>query len=139
METHTYKVVRTVKETASSVSVYLDLASGVDFPLQSFRAGQHLVFEIPGIGQRAYALSAFSAKPKTYRITVGHNGTDAAKPPRNAAEWWTFAATGDSIVASAPTGEFCLPRELARRRSPARSNRRGTGGACVPPPPVGVP
>ncbi|WP_342713120.1 iron-sulfur cluster-binding domain-containing protein [Bradyrhizobium sp. B124] len=111
MQPRTYRVVRKVEETPNTTSVYL--SSDGDAPLQPFRAGQHLLFRIPGIGERAYALSAFSPKPKTYRITVKHPGR-GEETGRAADYWRRQAVNGDVLEACGPAGHFHLPEQLER-------------------------
>jgi ferredoxin-NADP reductase len=105
-----YRLIRKVEETPNSTSIYLSAAD--DQPLQPFNGGQFLSFEIPGVGERAYVLSAFSAKPKTYRITVKHRSGDDDVPTSAAAYWRARAAQGDLVRVSGPTGSFHLPARL---------------------------
>ena len=111
MASRTYKVVRKVEETPNTTSVYLSPSDG-DVPLQPFRAGQHLVFQIPGVGERAYVLSAFSARPKTYRITVRRAIANDDATGHGSLFWHAKAANGDLVRASGPTGSFHLPEKL---------------------------
>ncbi len=111
MQPGAYKVVRKVEETPNTTSIYLS-ADG-DAPLLPFRAGQHLLFRIPGVGERAYALSAFSPKPKTYRITVKHTFAENCETKHGDA-YWRSTAVGDVVEAFGPTGHFHLPELLER-------------------------
>ena len=113
MAYRTYRVARKVEETPNTISIYLSPSDG-DLPLQPFRAGQHLVFRIPGVGERAYVLSAFSVKPRTYRITVKHAVTNDGTTGHGAQFWHAEATNGDLVEASGPTGSFHLPEKLER-------------------------
>jgi uncharacterized protein len=109
MPSRIYRVIRKVEETPNTTSIYL--AAADDQPLPPFRGGQLLRFDIPDVGERAYVLSAFSAKPKAYRITVKHRaGDDNARS--GAAYWRAIARQGDLVRACGPTGSFHLPERL---------------------------
>jgi ferredoxin-NADP reductase len=109
MPSRIYRVTRKVEETPNTTSVYL--AAVDDQPLQPFRGGQLLRFDIPDVGERAYVLSAFSTKPNAYRITVKHRaGDDNARS--GAGYWRAIARQGDLVRACGPTGSFHLPETL---------------------------
>ncbi len=103
-----YKIARKVNETPNTISVFL-ISDGA---LERFQAGQHLAFDIPGVGERPYVLSAFSPDPKIYRITVVH--TDATDAARAASYWTDHAEKGGLIRATGPQGSFHLTAELDR-------------------------
>lgn len=103
-----YKIARKVNETPNTISVFLTS----DGALERFQAGQHLAFDIPGVGERPYVLSAFSPDPKIYRITVVH--TDAGNAARAASYWTDHAEKGGLIHATGPQGSFHLTAELDR-------------------------
>jgi len=103
-----YKIARKVNETPNTISVFLTS----DEALERFQAGQHLAFDIPGVGERPYVLSAFSPNPKIYRITVVH--TDATDAARAASYWAEQAEKGALIRATGPQGSFHLTPELDR-------------------------
>ena len=103
-----YKIARKVNETPNTISVFLTS----DEALGRFQAGQHLAFDIPGVGQRPYVLSAFSSDPKIYRITVIH--TDVKDAARAASYWTDQAEKGGLIHATGPQGSFHLTAELDR-------------------------
>ena len=107
-----YRVTRKLEEAPNTISVYLSAAD--DQPLPPFSGGQHLRFEIPGVGERAYLLSAFSTKPRSYRITVKHRAGDDAAAHSGAAYWRARAEQGDLVRAFGPTGSFHLPPKLDR-------------------------
>jgi uncharacterized protein len=113
MTSRTYRVTRKVQETPNTTSVYLSAAD--DQSLLPFHGGQHLRFEIPGVGDRAYILSAFSTGPKTYRITVKHRVGDDDPANSGAAFWRSRVAQGDLVRASGPSGAFHLPPKLDDR------------------------
>jgi ferredoxin-NADP reductase len=106
-------VIRKLEEAPNTISIYLSAAD--DQPLQPFNGGQHLRFEIPGVGERAYVLSAFSAKPKSYRITVKHPARGADVAESGAAYWREQAEQGGLVRAFGPTGSFHLPPKLDRQ------------------------
>ena len=103
-----YRIARKVNETPNTVSVFLTSTEA----LEHFQAGQHLTFDIPGVGERPYVLSAFSPDPKIYRITVIH--TDANGTPTAAAYWADQAEKGGMNQATGPQGSFHLTPELDR-------------------------
>jgi ferredoxin-NADP reductase len=103
-----YKIARKVNETPNTLSVFLTSEGALD----RFQAGQHLAFDIPGVGERPYVLSAFSPDPKIYRITVVH--TDAKDAARAASYWTDHAEKGGLIRATGPQGSFHLTAELDR-------------------------
>ena len=109
MQLRAYKVVRKVEETPVLTSIYLSPAD--DRALPHFRAGQHLSFHIPEVGERAYALSSFSAEPRIYRITVGHPGPSKSEG-KHGNSYWLSTTNGDEVQASGPTGGFHLPQVL---------------------------
>lgn len=110
MEHQSYKVARKVQETPDTVSIFL--ASAGDDPLAPFKAGQHLAFDIPEIGERKYVLSSFSSRPGIYRITVAH---DTGKTSGHGSFYWTHkVSSGDIVRASGPAGAFHLPDRLER-------------------------
>lgn len=110
MELRAYTVFRKIDETPNSVSIFLKAQDGK--PLHPFRAGQHLSFDIGGSHKRDYILSAFSAKPNIYRITVTHGGEH--HPSLGAKYWLRDIAEGDVVSALGPCGEFHLPPTLNR-------------------------
>jgi ferredoxin-NADP reductase len=112
MNVRRYKVVRRVEETPNAVSIYLSAAD--DLPLQPFRAGQYLMLRIPEVGERAYVLSAFSAQPKTYRVTVALNGRPDVSGSHASTYWHNAVAIGDVLEAVGPVGSFHLPDRLDR-------------------------
>src|SRR3569623_1808749 len=101
-----YKIARKVNETPNTISVFLTS----DGALERFQAGQHLAFDIPGVGERPYVLSAYTPNPKIYRITVVHtDATDAA----HAASYWAEQAEKDALIrATGPQGSLLLIRVL---------------------------
>ena len=105
-----YQVIRKVRETPNTVSIFLSAADGA--ALDPFHAGQHLAFDIPGVGERKYVLSAFSLQPKVYRITVVHG--DARDIPHGSYYWTHTISAGDLVQAHGPSGAFCLPATLER-------------------------
>ena len=107
-----YRVTRKLRETPNTISIYLSAAD--DRPLQPFSGGQHLRFEIPAVGERAYILSAFSPKPRSYRISVKHRAGEDGGAQSGAAYWRDRAEPGDLIRASGPAGSFHLPQQLER-------------------------
>jgi uncharacterized protein len=109
MQLRAYKVVRKVEETPMFTSIYLGPVD--DRALQRFHAGQHLKFHIPEVGERAYALSSFSAEPRIYRITVGHPGPSKSEG-KHGSSYWLSTTDGDKVQASGPTGGFHLPQML---------------------------
>ncbi|MGC1562585.1 MAG: hypothetical protein WA820_22435, partial [Bradyrhizobium sp.] len=111
MTSRAYRVIRKVDETPNTISVYLSSAD--EGPLPPFNGGQFLSFQIPDVGERAYVLSAFSANPKTYRITVKHRPGDDDAATSGAA-YWLKAGRGDLVMASGPSGSFHLPARLDR-------------------------
>ena len=110
MELRAYTVVRKVDETPNSVSIFLKSQDGK--PLETFHAGQHLSFDIGHAQKRDYILSAFSAKPGIYRITVSHGGEH--HPSAGAKYWVKDVAEGDVVRAAGPHGDFHLPASLVR-------------------------
>ena len=112
MTSRAYRVIRKVDETPNTISVYLSSAD--EGPLPPFNGGQFLSFQIPDVGERAYVLSAFSANPKTYRITVKHRPGDDDAAKSGAAYWRLKAGRGDLVMASGPSGSFHLPAKLDR-------------------------
>lgn len=111
MRSRRYKIARKIQETANTLSVFL--VSEDAAALESFRAGQHLAVEVPGVGDRNYVLSAFSAQPRTYRLTIVHGDPSAGSD--GAVAYWTKQATkGDVLEARGPEGGFHLPAELTR-------------------------
>jgi ferredoxin-NADP reductase len=112
MTSRAYRVIRKVDETPNTISVYLTSAD--EGPLPPFNGGQFLSFQIPDVGERAYVLSAFSANPKTYRITVKHRPGDDDAANSGAAYWRLEAGRGDLVMASGPSGSFHLPAKLDR-------------------------
>jgi ferredoxin-NADP reductase len=104
-----YKIVRKVAETPNTLSVFLRAED--ERPLDTFRAGQHLTFVIPRVGERDYVLSAFSPEPKIYRITVSH-GEKEQESRSGSAYWLQSASKGDVVSASGPSGSFHLPSSL---------------------------
>jgi ferredoxin-NADP reductase len=126
MSDRQYRVFRKVEETPTALSIFLRAEDSA--PLDSFRAGQYLTFDIPGVGERNYVLSAFSLHPKLYRITVSHRG-EGPNPDRNGASFWRHeVAVGDVLRASGPVGSFHLAPELDR---PSVLLSRGIGEAAV--------
>ena len=109
MQSRTYKVVRKVEETPMFTSIYLGPAD--DRALPRFHAGQHLKFHIPEVGERAYALSSFSAEPRIYRITVRHPGPSKGEG-KHGNSYWLDTTNGDEVQASGPAGGFHLPQTL---------------------------
>jgi len=109
MQLRTYKVVRKVEETPMFTSIYLGPAD--DRALPRFHAGQHLRFHIPEVGERAYALSSFSAEPRIYRITVRHPGPSKGEG-KHGNSYWLDTTNGDEVQASGPAGGFHLPQTL---------------------------
>ncbi len=105
-----YEVLRKVNETPNTISVFLKAGDGA--ALDTFHAGQYLTFEIPGIGERQYALSAFSPEPKIYRITVVHGGEERNGTGHGFDYWLRAASRGDLLKASGPSGSFHLPATL---------------------------
>jgi ferredoxin-NADP reductase len=126
MTSRLYRVIRKVQETSNTLSIYLAGADGA--PLQPFNGGQFLEFEIPGVGPRAYLLSAFSTKPGSYRITVKHRTTDDDADGSGAAFWRRSAAQGDLVRAIGPAGSFGLP---ARPDCPVVLITAGAGEASL--------
>jgi ferredoxin-NADP reductase len=112
MTSRILRVARKVQETSNTLSVYLAAADAK--PLQPFNAGQFLEFEIPDVGVRAYLLSAFSAQPKIYRITVKHRPGNEDLAASGATYWRRTAAQGDAVKAYGPTGSFGLWQPLER-------------------------
>jgi NAD(P)H-flavin reductase len=112
MTSRILRVARKVQETSNTLSVYLAAADAK--PLQPFNAGQFLEFEIPDVGVRAYLLSAFSAQPKIYRITVKHRPGNEDLAASGATYWRRTAAQGDAVKAYGPTGSFGLRQPLER-------------------------
>ncbi len=112
MNVRRYKVVRKVEETPNAVSIYFSAEDGL--PLQPFRAGQYLMLRIPGMGERAYVLSAFSPQPKTYRITVTLKGWPDTTGHCASTYWHDTVVTGDVVEAVGPAGTFHLPDQLDR-------------------------
>jgi ferredoxin-NADP reductase len=112
MTSRAYRLIRKVDETPNTISVYLSSAD--EAPLPPFNGGQFLSFRIPDVGERAYVLSAFSANPKTYRITVKHRPGDDDAAKSGAAYWRLKAGRGDLVTASGPSGSFHLPARLDR-------------------------
>lgn len=110
MESRAYTVVRKVDETPNNVSIFLKAQDGQ--PLATFRAGQHLSFDIGQAQKRDYILSAFSAKPGIYRITVAHGGEQ--HPSSGTNYWIKNVSEGDAVSAAGPHGEFHLPSSLDR-------------------------
>jgi uncharacterized protein len=110
MEARQYKVIRKVRETPNTVSIFLSAAD--DAALDPFHAGQHLAFDIPSVGERKYVLSAFSLQPKVYRITVVHG--DEQDTPRGSHYWTREVSAGDLVQARGPSGVFGLPATLER-------------------------
>jgi len=109
MQSRTYKVVRKVEETPVLTSIYLGPVD--DRALPRFHAGQHLTFQIPEVGERAYALSSFSADPRIYRITVRHPGPSKGEG-KHGDSYWLDTTNGDEVQASGPAGGFHLPQTL---------------------------
>lgn len=110
MESRSYTVFRKVDETPNTVSIFLKAEDGK--PLDPFRAGQHLSFDIGQPHKRDYILSTFSAKPSIYRITVTHGGEH--HPSAGAKYWVKNIVEGDVVSALGPCGEFHLPSALNR-------------------------
>ncbi|MGY4253875.1 ferredoxin-NADP reductase/ferredoxin [Bradyrhizobium sp. USDA 4516] len=112
MTKRNYKIIRKVEETPNILSIYL--AAEDDTALAPFRSGQRLVFDVPGIGEREYLLSAFSARPKSYRITIAHDGRPTV-PDAYAPDYWYHQVDRGGVVrADGPTGSFQLPERLDR-------------------------
>src|SRR5260370_17577402 len=119
------KFVRKDDVMPSAVSIYFYAEDGL--PLQPFRAGQYLMLRIPGMGERAYVLSAFSPQPKTYRITVTLKGWPDTTGHRASTYWHDTVATGDVVEAVGPPRTFHLPDHLDRPFLFISS------GTCAPP------
>jgi ferredoxin-NADP reductase len=126
MSDRQYRVFRKVEETPTALSIFLSAVGSA--PLDSFRAGQYLTFDIPGVGERKYVLSAFSRQPKLYRITVSHRGEDLNQDRNGASFWRHDVAVGDILGASGPVGSFHLAPELDR---PSVLLSRGIGEVAV--------
>lgn len=109
MKFRSYTVFRKIEETPNTISIFLKAEDGG--PLDTFRAGQHLSFEIGHAERRDYILSAYSAKPNIYRITVAHSSDHKFSA---GAKYWTEITEGDVVRATGPSGEFHLPSELDR-------------------------
>lgn len=110
MQKQSYKVVRRVRETPNTVSIFLVAVGNIS--LAGFKAGQHLSFDIPRVGERKYVLSAFSIRPSIYRITVVHG--DEKCLGRGSSYWAYEVSLGDIIQAYGPSGMFHLPHILER-------------------------
>ena len=121
-----YRVLRKVDETPNTLSIFLRAEDSA--PLDAFRAGQYLTFDIPGVGARDYVLSAFSLHPKIYRITVIHHCEGRNHDRHGGSFWQHEASAGDVLKATGPVGSFHLPSELDR---PIVLLSRGVGEAAV--------
>lgn len=110
MAKRNYRIIRKVEETPNILSIYLGAEDGT--PLGPFRSGQRLVFEVPGIGERDYLLSAFSTRPKSYRITIAHDGRPDGAHAYAPNYWYHQVDRGDVVRADGPTGCFQLPEHL---------------------------
>jgi uncharacterized protein len=106
-------VLQRVVETADIVSVLLGIPGGG--PLQTFRAGQHLVVDLPVVGnapiRRMYTVSSAPSDSCHYRLTVKRErapaGVTTVPDGRGSAAIHALRA-GDRLRCLPPRGSFVL-------------------------------
>lgn len=105
-------VQRKVVEARDVVSIYLGAADGERLP--TFCGGQHVTVGVPGVGERQYAISAYSKTPRHYRITVSRLRRTPELDGVASAYWHDVADRGDLVEVSEPAGGFRLSDDLVR-------------------------
>lgn len=114
-----FTVRQKVKECADTYSFYLVPHDGN--PLQSFKPGQFLTFQLPVPGQtkavvRCYSLSD-CGRPTHYRVTIKRclPPPDSGLPPGIASSYFCDTVKeGDILDVKAPSGNFFLDLEKQR-------------------------